>query len=66
MIHELPNAWQIDLPDNIDGQKLQDNLLKQLTMLDEDRVNWPADSFDAYRSVARHVMTAIMESDSTR
>lgn len=66
MIHELPNAWQIDLPDNTDGQKLQDNLLKQITMLDEDRANWPADSFDAYRSVARHVMTAIMESDSTR
>ena len=49
MIHELPNSWQIDLPDNIDGQKLEDNLLKHLTMVDEDRANWPADQFDAYR-----------------
>ncbi len=64
MIHELPNAWQIDLPDNIDGQKLEDNLLKHLTMVDEDRANWPADQFDAYRAVARHMMTAIMESDA--
>jgi hypothetical protein len=66
MIHELPDAWRIDVPDNIDGQKLQDNLLKQITLLDEDRANWPADSFDAYRAVARHVMTALMESDTTR
>jgi len=66
MIHELPNSWRIDLPDNVDGQKLESNLLKHLTMVDEDRANWPADSFDAYRAVARHVMTAIMESESTR
>jgi hypothetical protein len=66
LIHELPNSWQIDLPDNIDGQKLQDNLLKHLTMVDEDRTNWPADVNDAYRGVTRHVMTAIMESDGTR
>ncbi len=65
MIHELPSSWQIDLPDNTDGQRLQDNLLKQLTLVDEDRANWPADPYDAYRIVARHVMTAVMESDST-
>jgi hypothetical protein len=63
MIHELPNSWQIDLPDNFDGQKLQDNLLKQLTMVDEDRANWPADVNDAYRIVTRHVMEAVTESD---
>jgi hypothetical protein len=66
MIHELPNSWQIDLPDNVDGQKLHDNLLKQLTLVDEDRANWPADSYEAYRAVARHVMAAIMDSQSTR
>ena len=65
MIHELPDAWRIDLPDNIDGQKLQDNLLKHITMLDEDRANWPSDAFDAYRAVARHVMTAVMDSGNT-
>jgi hypothetical protein len=64
MIHELPNAWTIDLPDKIDGQKLQDNLLKHLAMVDDDRTNWPADPFEAYRVVARHVITAVMESDA--
>jgi hypothetical protein len=63
MIRELPNSWQVDLPDNIDGQKLQNNLLKHLTLVDEDRVNWPSDSYEAYRIVARQVMRAVMESD---
>ena len=65
LIHELPDTWKIDLPDNIDGQKLQDNLLKHLTLLDEDRANWPSDEFDAYRAMARHMITAVMESEST-
>jgi len=62
MIHELPDSWKIDIPDNIDGQKLHDNLLKHLTMVDEDRANWPADKNEAYREVTRHVMMALMES----
>jgi len=35
LIHQLPDSWKIDIPDNIDGQKLHDNLLKHLTMVDE-------------------------------
>lgn len=62
LIHELPDSWKIDLPDNIDGQKLHDNLLKHLTMVDENRANWPADKNEAYREVTRHVLMAIMES----
>jgi len=62
MIHELPDSWKIDIPDNIDGQKLHDNLLKHMTMFDEDRANWPADKNDAYREATRHVMEALMES----
>ena len=61
LIHELPDTWKIDLPDNIDGQKLYDNVLKHLTMVDEDRANWPADVNEAYRSVTRHMMAAVME-----
>lgn len=62
MIHELPDTWKIDVPDNIDGQKLHDSLLKHLTMVDEDRANWPADKNEAYREVTRQVMMAVMES----
>ena len=64
VIHELPNSWQIDLPDSIDGQKLHANLLKHVTMIDEDRANWPADVNDGYRAVTRHILTAMMESDA--
>jgi len=61
MIHELPDSWKIDIPDNIDGQKLHDNLLKHLTMVDEDRANWPADKNEAYREVTRHVLMALFD-----
>jgi len=61
MIHELPDSWKIDIPDNIGGQQLYDNLLKHLTMVDEDRANWPADKNEAYRTVTRHLMQAMVE-----
>jgi hypothetical protein len=62
LIHQLPDTWKIDVPDNIDGQKLHDSLLKHLTMVDENRANWPADKNEAYREVTRHVMMAVMDS----
>jgi len=65
MIHELPDNWKIDIPDNIDGQKLYDNLVKHLTMFDEQRANWPADKNEAYREATRHVMEALMESGTS-
>jgi len=61
LIHELPDSWKVDLPDNIDGQKLYDNLLKHITMVDEQRDSWPADKNEAYREVTRHVMMALTE-----
>jgi len=61
MIHQLPDSWKIDIPDNVGGQQLYDNLLKHLTMVDEDRANWPADKNEAYRAVTRHIMQAMME-----
>jgi len=64
LIHELPDTWKIDVPDNIDGQKLHDNLLKHLTMVDEDKANWPSDVNDAYRAVTHHVMAAVMDANA--
>jgi len=60
-IHELPDSWRVDVPDNIDGQKLYDSLLKHITMLDEARDSWPADKNEAYREATRHVMAALVE-----
>jgi hypothetical protein len=61
LIHELPDTWKIDLPDNIDGPRLHDNVLKHLTMVDESRQNWPADVNDAYRIVTQHMMAALFD-----
>ena len=63
LIHELPDMWKIDVPDSVTGQKLYDNLLKHLTMADEQKDQWPADVNDAYRMVSHHVLMAILDVD---
>jgi len=62
LVSEYPDRWKIDLPDNVDGQKLHDAVLKHLTMVDEDKANWPADKADAYRAVSHHILTAVAQS----
>lgn len=61
LIHELPDVWKIDVPDSVDGAKLYDNLLTHLTMANEHKDQWPADVNDAYRMVAHHVLTAVLD-----
>jgi len=61
LIHELPDVWKIDVPDNVDGAKLYDNLLKHLTMANEHKDHWPSDENDAYRAVSHHVLMAILD-----
>jgi hypothetical protein len=62
LVSEYPDKWKINLPDNVDGQKLKDNVLKHLTMVDEDKANWPADKNDAYRAVSHHMLMAVAQS----
>jgi hypothetical protein len=61
LIHEFPDAWKFDVPDQVDGRKLYDNLLTQLTYFDEHKDQWPADVNDAYRAATHHVLMAIMD-----
>jgi hypothetical protein len=61
----ITRAWHIDIPDNIDAQKLHDNLLKHLTMVDEQNGSWPADINEAYRMVSHHVLMAITDKEAT-
>lgn len=63
LIHELPDMWKIDVPDSVTGQKLYDNLLKHLTMVNEHKDQWPSDVNDAYRAVSHHVLMAILDVD---
>ena len=60
MIKEMPSIWRFDIPDNVDGQKLHDNLLMQLNSLG-DGSKWPADETVAYRMVTRHILLAIYD-----
>lgn len=60
LIHELPDIWRFDIPDNIDGQKLHDNLLAHLNQLG-DGSHWPADIKEAYRIVGHHVLMALYD-----
>jgi hypothetical protein len=55
----LVPAWRIKLPDDIDGQKLHDNLLRELTAFDEDKANWPTDVNEAYDLASRHILAAV-------
>jgi len=59
------NAWRIDIPDTISGQRLHDSLLKHLTMIDDMKAQWPSDVNEAYRHVATHVLAALCDSGSS-
>jgi len=61
LIHELPDRWRLDVPNNISGQQIHDNLLTQLTWVNDHKDKWPADVDDAYRMVAHHVFMALYD-----
>jgi hypothetical protein len=63
LVHEMPNVYRIDIPDGIDGQKLYDNLLKHLTMANEEKAHWPDNVDEGYRVVAHHVLMAVLDVD---
>jgi len=65
LIHEFPDRWKIDIPDSYTSQQFHDNLLKHLTMLDENKAQWPADVNDAYRLVSHHILMAVVNSSDT-
>jgi flagellar hook-basal body complex protein FliE len=61
MIHELPDQWRFDIPDNIDSQKFYQNLLAHLTEFGEMKDKWPADVNEASRMAAHHVLEALYD-----
>jgi hypothetical protein len=60
LTHELPDIWRFDVPDTLDAQKLQANLLEHLNALG-DAKSWPDDVNEAYRAVGHHVLMAIYD-----
>jgi len=65
LIHEFPDRWKIDVPDSYSSQQFHDNLLKHLTMLDENKAQWPADVNDAYRLVTHHILMAVLNASDS-
>jgi hypothetical protein len=58
--------WKIDLPDTVDAQKLQENLQKHLTMMNDQKDEWPSDENQTTRLITQHVLAALTDADSTR
>lgn len=59
MIHELPNQWRVDIPNDRTGQQIYNDLLTQLTYLGDHTEKWPADVNDAGRMFAHAAVAAL-------
>jgi hypothetical protein len=66
VIHQLPDSWVLDIPDNLTGEKLEANLREHITYLSENQKSWPADGNDACRLVAHHVLMACYDISPTQ
>ncbi|MGE5611111.1 MAG: hypothetical protein ACM359_17810 [Bacillota bacterium] len=53
------NQWRINIPDNVDAKQLHDNLLTQLTSLDEQKNQWPNDVNEASRLATHRILVGI-------
>jgi len=61
LIHEHVVGWKLDIPNNITGQQLHDDLLKHLSYVNDHKDKWPSDVNEAYRDVAHHVFMALYD-----
>jgi len=59
MIHQFPDAWKFDIPNDRSGEQIYNDLLTQLTWLGDHSANWPTSTDDAYRTFAHHVIAAL-------
>jgi hypothetical protein len=58
------NDWKLSVPSTLTPERLQSNLSRELTRVNEEKSQWPTDATEAQRAVAHHVMLAIMDQDS--
>jgi hypothetical protein len=65
LIKEHTTGWRFDIPNNITGQQLHDNLVKHLTMLADHPEQWPADPDQGYGLVGHHVVMALYNVEPT-
>jgi hypothetical protein len=61
LIHETASGWKFDVPNTLTAQQLYDNLVANLSYLDQHREALPADVNDGYRLVSHAVIAAIYD-----
>jgi len=59
LIHELPDQWCFDIPNDRSGEQIYNSLLNHLTYFGDHVDQWPADVNDAYRVLAHHAVAAL-------
>lgn len=58
LIHELPDSWVLDVPDNVTQADLHRNLSAQLTSILASQAQWPADKGEAQRMILHRIAMA--------
>jgi len=58
-VHEAPDFWKIDIPDNIGGEALKKNLQEHFNAMTAGKQTWPPQSEEAYRQAAHHLLMAV-------
>jgi hypothetical protein len=59
-------AWKIDVPDDMTGQQLKQNLQDHLTEADNMKSQWPSDQLEGQRALVHHVLEAVMNKPATK
>jgi hypothetical protein len=63
MRKEAMGRWKIDVADTYTAKQFHDNLLKHLTMFNEQKDSWPASETEAYKMASHHVLLAVSNID---
>jgi len=63
LIQEL-GGWKIDVPNNISGQQLHDNLLKHVDHILSMQNQWPVDKDSASLMAAHHILMGVVGVDA--
>jgi hypothetical protein len=66
MIHEMPDAWRVDVPDTVTAEQLRGNLENALTKLNEKQAEWPTDVNEAYRHATHCIILAVEGKDPAK
>ncbi|HEY7117670.1 MAG TPA: hypothetical protein VH475_13860 [Tepidisphaeraceae bacterium] len=59
-------AFRVNVPDELTGQQLKQNMLDHLTAIDNTKDQWPTNKLDAQREIVHHVFMAVLNKPVTK